>query len=126
MKSRRCSQGRHDYPDEPYRVDAGYQQAPDGSRIDGRWLSFRCDNCGHIAERWESDDPRSEQLPPRTWHESERGEPRTRAPRSIWEKPAVYVILVALVLAAAAYGYYWDSRVERALRRSPEQSSPVK
>jgi anti-sigma factor RsiW len=116
MKERRCRSGQHEYEKAPFRVDAGYLQGPDGSRIDGRWLRFRCERCHHTTDRWEPENADPQEAGganlngPWTLRD-EVATARRPAAGSFWERPLVIWILVLVVAALAAYGYYWDSRV---------------
>ena len=47
MRPHRCPPDRHEYPVSPRSESAGYQQTPDGHRVDGMWQTFVCRRCGH-------------------------------------------------------------------------------
>ena len=51
-----------------------------------------------------------------------------RGPKSVWERPLLYWLLALLVVAIAAYGYYWDAHVSTGPHKSSEivhpQSAP--
>src|SRR5688500_253888 len=104
MKSRRCPPGKHEYESTPHRVDAVYQTTPNGERVDGRWLSFRCARCRHTHEEWESDpsDPRAAQVVVRPWADTEEDVVHVPQPSSIWERPVLLWILIVVVAAFAA------------------------
>jgi hypothetical protein len=122
VKSRGCRAGDHDFEGKPYAVDAGYQQMPDGTRVDGQWLRYRCRRCHHTAERWL---PEGAPVPeaPRQLHtgaDELAAEPAT----PFWERPALIWAIIVIVLALAAYGYVWDSRVRSAGQTGPEVIKP--
>jgi len=128
MKSRGCKAGEHDFETTPYRVDAGYQQAPDGTRVDGQWLRFRCRRCHHTAEQWQPEGASAPVGPPKLATGEEALAPER--PSGFWERPAVIWAIIAVALALAAYGYYYDSHVrggdtlEGPLIIKPQTSQP--
>ena len=122
MRARGCRSGDHDFEDTPYAVDAGYQQMPDGTRVDGQWLRYRCRRCHHTAERWQPEGAPAPERPRslRTGDEALAA----AAPANFWERPVVIWAIILLVVALAAYGYVWDSRVRNATPAAPEIIKP--
>src|SRR5437763_5562341 len=121
VKARGCRAGDHDFGERPYAVDAGYQQMPDGTRVDGQWLRYRCRRCHHTAERWQPEGappPAS----PGSLHTS--ADALVAPATNFWERPAVIWAIVLTALALAAYGYVWDSHVRNAPSAAPEIIKP--
>ena len=121
MKSRGCRAGDHDFEQSPYAVDAGYQQMPDGTRVDGQWLRYRCRRCRHTAELWQ---PEGAPAPvPQLQMGGEQLSARSAT--AFWERPAVIWAILLAVVALAVYGYIWDSRVHSSAPSAPEIIKPA-
>src|SRR5262245_40943016 len=122
MRSHRCPPDRHEFPETPRSEYAGYQQTPDGRRVDGMWQTFVCERCGHSTERWQPHgaEPAAAQVNTSGAWSIRESALQSPPPRNIWERPLLLWLLAAVVLAVACYGYYWDSRVQSTTVQGPE------
>lgn len=130
MKAQGCRAGQHEIDPTPYSVDAGYLQAADGSRVDGRWVRHRCLDCGHIKERFQPDDPED----PRVSHlnldgvwsasRAERARTRPASSQNFWERPMAWLAIGLVVLALAVWAWTWDSHIRPSvIKDTPGQPS---
>jgi len=103
-------------------VNAGYQLAPDGTRVEGHWARYACLHCNYVQERWEGPGAGVVSDPP-TFIADEGATERRRDHNlsDLWEHPATTWTVVMIVIALAAYAIYWDAHV----RRGPATSTEI-
>lgn len=129
-KPQGCRAGEHDIDPNPYSMDAGYLQAADGTRVDGQWLRYRCRSCSHTTEDFVPEDAGSRAaeavVATNLRRPTAREGPRAVSP-NVWERPMVLWMVAVVVLALAAFGYFWDSNLRQSVIPDPKtQQQPTR
>src|SRR5690242_15382440 len=105
-----CRRGEHQFEEAPAEVNAGYQLAPDGTRVEGQWARYACRHCNYVQERWEGPVVEAVAGAPTFIADDDADERRRyRALSDLWEHPATTWLVVVIVIALAAYAIYWDA-----------------
>src|SRR5689334_22771935 len=120
FRSTACRRGEHQFEEAPAEVNAGYQIAPDGRRVEGQWARYACRHCSYVQERWEGPGVgAASNAPIFIADEAPLERRRDRKLSDLWEHPATTWTVVVIVIALAAYAIYWDAHV----RRGPSTST---